>query len=156
VHDQHPYVGPSGTAVGWVYGIVAVSVVVSVTAYRRATRGVRGQARREDAIAGLAVGVPWIAVYVFNGALQADGFGSALVHGVFDAAGPWLVVGTAVAAYAAGRGQRLGMATGLTLVVVGTAAAFFGPAGCWGVLSLAGFTGLLVLAVSQYVHLRRP
>lgn len=156
VRDQHPYVGPSGAVVGWVYGIVAVSVVVSVTGYRRATRGVRGQSRREDAIAGLAVGVPWIAVYVFDGALHADGFGSSLVYGVFDAAGPWLVVGTGLAALSAGRGQWARMAAGLAVVVVGTAAAFFGPAGCWGVLSVAGFVGMLALAVSQYVHLRRP
>jgi len=141
--------------IGWVYGIVAVSVAASLTAYRRATRGVRGQSRREDAIAGLAVGVPWIAVYVFDGALKANGFDNAIVYGVFDAAGPWLVVGTAMAALAAGRGQRTTMVAGLTVVVAGTVAAFFGPAGCWGVLGVAGFVGLLVLAVSQYVRLRR-
>ena len=156
VRDQDPYVGPSHAVIGWVYGIVAVSVVLSATAYRRATRGVRGRSRREDAIAALAVGVPWLAVYVFDGALKVDGFDNSIVYGVFDAAGPWLVVGTAFAALAAGRGQWGGVATGLTVVVVGTVAAFFGPAGCWGVLGVAGFVGFLILAVSQYVHLRRP
>jgi hypothetical protein len=155
VRDQDPYVGPSRAVIGWVYGIVAVSIVVSAAAYRRATRGVRGPSRREDAVAALAVGVPWIAVYVFDGALKADGFDSAIVYGVFDAAGPWLVVGTATAALAAGRRQRTSMAGGLALVVIGTAAAFFGPAGCWGVLAVAGFIGLLALAVTQYVRLRR-
>jgi hypothetical protein len=156
VRDQDPYVGPSRAVIGWVYGIVAVSVAVSMATYRRATRGVRGKSRREDAIAGLAVGVPWIAVYVFDGALKADGFDSAIVYGVFDAAGPWLVVGTAVAALAAGREQWGTMTIGLTVVVVGTAAAFFGPAGCWGVLAVAGFAGLVALGVAQYVRLRRP
>ena len=156
VRDQNPYAGPSAAVLVWVYSIVAVSVVVSVTGYRRATRGVRGQSRREDAIAGLAVGVPWIAVYVFDGALHADGFGSSLVYGVFDAAGPWLVVGTGLAALSAGREQWGRMAAGLAVVMTGTAAAFFGPAGCWGVLSVAGFVGLLVLAVARYVDLRRP
>jgi hypothetical protein len=155
VRHQDPYVGPSPAVIGWVYGIVAVSVVASLTAYRRATHGVRGQSRREDALAGLAVGVPWIAVYVFDGALKANGFDNAIVYGVFDAAGPWLVVGTAMAALAAGRGQRTTMVAGLAVVVAGTVAAFFGPAGCWGVLGVAGFVGLLVLAVSQYVRLRR-
>ena len=74
VRHQDPYVGPSLAVIGWVYGIVAVSIVVSATAYRRATRGVRGPSRREDAIRGLAIGVPWIAVYVFDGALKANGF----------------------------------------------------------------------------------
>ncbi len=155
VRDQDPYVGPTPAVIGWVYAIVAVSAAVSIAAYRRATRGVRGRSRREDAIAGVAVGVPWIAVYVFDGALKANGFGNDIVYGVFDACGPWLVVGTAMAALAAGRVQWAGVATGLTVVVVGTAAAFFGPAGCWGVLGVAGFVGLLALAVAQYVRLRR-
>jgi hypothetical protein len=155
VRHQDPYVGPSLAVIGWVYGIVMVSVVVSATAYRRATHGVRGPSRREDAIRGLAIGVPWIAVYVFDGALKANGFSNAIVYGVFDAAAPWLVVGTAFAALSAGREQWGGMAQGLTVLVIGTAAAFFGPAGVWGVLAVAGFVGLLVLGVSQYTHLRR-
>jgi hypothetical protein len=48
------------------------------------------------------------------------------------------------------------MAQGLTVLVIGTTAAFFGPAGVWGVLAVAGFVGLLGLGVYQYVHLRRP
>lgn len=155
VRGQDPYVGPSPAVIGWVYGIVAVTIGVSTAAYRRAVHGVHGRSRREDAIAGVAVGVPWIAVYVFDGALKANGFDNAIVYGVFDAAGPWLVVGAAMAGLAAGRGQWTGMAAGLTVVVVGTAAAFFGPAGAWGVLGVAGFVGLLVLAVVQYVRLRR-
>src|SRR5262245_56116093 len=79
VRHQTPYVGPSLAVIGWVYGIVLVSVVVSTTAYRRATRGVHGPSRREDAIRGLAIGLPWIAVYVFDGALRANGFGPAVV-----------------------------------------------------------------------------
>jgi hypothetical protein len=154
VRDQHPYVGPSLAAIGWVYAIVGVSAAVSLTVYRRARQGVSGRSRREEAIAGLAVGVPWIAVYVFDGALKADGFGNAIVYGVFDAAAPWLVVGTAMAALAAGREQWGGLVTGLMIVVIGTAAAFFGPAGSWGLLGVAGFVGLLALAVSQQLHLR--
>ncbi len=41
------------------------------------------------------------------------------------------------------------------MLVIGTTAAFFGPAGAWGVLGVAGFIGFLVLGVSQYVQLRR-
>jgi hypothetical protein len=156
VRGQQPYVGPSLTVVGWVYGMVGVSAAISVTAYHRAVRGVHGKSRRDDTVAAIAVGVPWLAVYVFNGALHADGFGSNLVYGVFDAAGPWLVVGTGMAALAAGREQWGRMAAGLAVVVVGTTAAFFGPAGCWGVVGVGGFVLLMVAAVSQYVTLRRP
>jgi hypothetical protein len=156
VRGQDPYVGPSQTVAGWVYAMVAVSAAVTVTIYRRAVRGVHGRSRRDDAVAALAVGLPWIAVYVFNGALHADGFGDSLVYGVFDAAGPWLVVGAGAAALAAGREQWGRMAAGLTAVAVGTTAAFFGPIGCWGVLAVAGCTGFLALAVVQQVRLRRP
>jgi hypothetical protein len=155
VRHQDPYVGPSLAVIGWVYGIVVVSVVVSTTAYRRATRGVRGPSRREDAIRGLAIGVPWIAVFVFDGALKANGFSNAIVYGVFDAAAPWLVVGAAFAALSAGREQWGEMAQGFTVLVIGTTAAFFGPAGVWGVLAVAGSVGLLVIGVSKYIHLRR-
>jgi hypothetical protein len=155
VRHQDPYVGPSLAVIGWVYGIVVVSVVVSATTYRRAARGVSGPSRREDAIRGIAIGVPWVAVYVFDGALKANGFGPAIVYGVFDAAAPWLVVGAAFAAFSAGRERWGEMAQGLTVLVIGTTAAFFGPAGSWGVLAVAGFVGLLVLGVSQHIHLRR-
>ncbi|MGH2595672.1 MAG: hypothetical protein ACRDH7_06890 [Actinomycetota bacterium] len=155
VRHQDPYVGPSLAVIGLIYGIVVVAVVVSATTYRRATRGIRGPSRREDAIRGIAIGVPWIAVYVFDGALKANGFGPAIVYGVFDAAAPWLVVGAAFAAFSAGRERWGEMGQGLTVLVIGTTAAFFGPAGVWGVLAVAGFVGLLVLGVTQYVHLRR-
>ena len=155
VRNQDPYVGPSLAVIGWVYGIVMVSVVVSATAYRRAVHGVRGPSRREDAIRGLAIGVPWIAVYVFDGALRANGFSNAIVYGVFDAAAPWLVVGAAFAAFSAGREQWGRMAQGITVLVIGTTAAFFGPAGVWGVLGVAGFVGFLVLGVSHYIQLHR-
>ena len=155
VRHQDPYVGPSLAVIGWVYGIVMVSVIVSATTYRRATHGISGPSRHEDAIRGLAIGVPWIAVYVFDGALRANGFSNAIVYGVFDACAPWLVVGTALAALSAGREQWGRMAQGIAVLVIGTTAAFFGPAGCWGVLALAGFVGMLVLGVSQYIHLHR-
>lgn len=154
VRHQDPYVGPSLGVIGSVYGIVVVSVVVSATAYRRATSGVRGPSRREDAIRGLAIGVPWIAVYVFDGALRANGFSPAIVYGVFDAAAPWLVVGAAFAAFSAGRERWGEMGQGLTVLVIGTIAAFFGPAGVWGVLAVASFVGLLVLGVAKFMQLR--
>jgi hypothetical protein len=154
VRDQHPYVGPSDTATAWAYTILAVSIVVSVTAYRRATQGITGRSRKEDGLAWLAVGVPWVAVYVFMAALHAAGAGTGVVYGVFNATGPWLVVGAAVAGVAAGRGRLGGIAIGLSVVAIGTFAAFFGPAGAWGVLGVAGCAGLLVQAASRYVALR--
>ena len=155
VRHQDPYVGPSLAVIGWVYGIVVVSVIVSATTYRRATHGVRGPSRREDAIRGLAIGVPWIAVYVFDGALKANGFSNAIVYGVFDAAAPWLVVGAAFAAFSAGREQWGRMAQGTHGARDRDRRCVLRAGRGWGVLAVAGFVGLLVLGVSQYIRLRR-
>jgi hypothetical protein len=152
VRDQHPYAGPSGPDVVWAYAILAISITVSVTTYRRAMRGVSGRSRREHGIAGLAVAVPWVAVYVFNSALQTAGAGKEIVYGVFDAAGPWLVVGAALAGVGAARESWKGVSVGLTVVVIGTVAAFFGPVGCWGVLAVGGCAALLVEAAVRYVQ----
>jgi hypothetical protein len=156
VRGQDPYVGPSLVVIGGVYAIIAVLVVVSLVAYNHATTGVRRIRKPQDAWEGLALGVPWIAVFVVDGALKADGFPAAIVYGVFDAAAPWLVVGAAMAGLAAGRQDRWRMAIGLGLVLAATVAAFFGPAGCWGVLAVAGFAGLITGSVVQYVRLQRP
>ncbi len=154
VRHQAPYVGPTAQAIGIVYALVAVSVVVNVTMYRRATSGVTGRSRHADTVAALAVAVPWIAVYVFMGALSHDGFDHALVYGVFDAAAPWLVVGAAVAGLAAARENWGTFAGALLAVAIGTGAAFAGPANVWGVLALCGSLALVVLAVFRFASLR--
>ena len=154
VRDQSPYTGPSGAVIALVYGLVGVSVAVNVTMYRRATRGVTGASRHADAITALAVAVPWVAVYVFMGALSHDGFGDALVYGIVDAAGPWLVVGAAVAGIAAARGRWETLIGALVVVGIGTGAAYAGPEGVWGILALGGFTSLLVVAAVRFASLR--
>jgi hypothetical protein len=155
VRHQSPYTGPSGAVIGLVYGLVGVSVAVNVTMYRRATRGVTGASRQADAITALAVAAPWAAVYVFMGALLHDGFGHPLVYGVIDAAGPWLVVGAAVAGMAAARGRWETLIGALVVVGIGTGAAYAGPAGVWGVLALGGCVGLLVVAAVRFASLHR-
>jgi len=156
VRDQNPYVGPSLGAIGAAYAIVMVSVVVSLGAYTRARDGVRAAHRSQDVLEGLALGVPWLAVFVFDGALRADGFSFAIVYGVFDAAAPWLVVGAALAGLGAGRRDTARLAIGLGLVLAATVAAFFGPAGSWAVLGAAGFAGLAAMAVIQRIRMHRP
>ena len=76
-----PYAGPTGATVGWVYGIVAVSSVVTSLAHRRAAAGVRGRSRRDDMVAALVVGFPWAAVYVFAAALKVAGAGPGIYVG---------------------------------------------------------------------------
>ena len=90
------------------------------------------------------------------GALVHDGYGHALVYGIVDAAGPWLVVGAVVAGIAAARGRWETLVGALAVVAIGTGAAYAGPAGVWGILALGGFAGLLVVAAVRFTSLRRP
>ena len=79
-----------------------------------------------------------------------------VVYGVFDAAAPWMVVGTAKAAAAAAREEWLRLAGATAIVVVGTASAFTGPINVWGVLAVGGCVGLMVAAVVQIILFRHP
>src|SRR5258708_6755775 len=93
VRRQHPYSGPSGTALLMLYGTLIVWIVLVSTFYRRATSGVSGrsaQQRKADA----AVFVPiWISVYVLQGALHHAGASHAIVYGIYPAAAPLIIVG---------------------------------------------------------------
>lgn len=155
VRHQTPYSGPTVGVLGLVYGLIGLSIAINLTMYRRATRGVTGASRRAEGITAVAVAVPWAAVYVFMGALRHDGFDAGLVYGIVDAAGPWLVVGAAVAGIAAAQGKRETLIGALVVVCIGTGAAFAGPAGVWGILALGGFAGLLVVAAVRFTHLHR-
>jgi hypothetical protein len=155
VRGQDPYRGPSTAVIVLVYGIVGVSVLVSVLTLRRAHGGVSGRSRQEDRNMALPLVVAWVAVYVFMGALQHDGAGQGIVYGVVDAAGPWLMVGAALAGVAAVRENWMLFGTAVAIVVVGIAGAFAGPDDVWGVLAVAGCVGLLAKAVVQTVLLRR-
>ncbi|MGH3509752.1 MAG: hypothetical protein ACRDPI_05920 [Nocardioidaceae bacterium] len=152
---HHPYRGPSLTAVGWVYLVVAVVNLVIVAFYVRARAGVSGPSQREDKIAAIPAVAAIVGVYVFNGALYADGFSLRLVYGVFDAAGPWLVVGAALAGLAAAKEDwwKLGSAVAVMAVAVG--AAFAGPVNVWGVLALSGFVIFLGQAALRFQWSRR-
>ncbi len=156
VRGQHPYVGPSLGVVAFVYTLVVVGAVTTTTMYKRSVTGVSGRSRREDKIAAIPVVLAFVSVYVFMSALAYDGFSHAVVYGVFDAAAPWMVVGTAMAAAAAAREEWLKLAGATAIVVVGTASAFTGPINVWGVLAVGGCVGLMVAAVVQIILFRHP
>jgi hypothetical protein len=155
VRGQDPYRGPSLAVIGLVYGIVGVSILVSVVTLRRAHAGVTGRSRREDRNLAAPLVVAWVAVYVFMGALQHDGASHGVVYGVVDAAGPWLMVGAALGGVAAVRENWPLFAAAVAIVVVGLGGAYAGPVNVWGVLAVAGCAMLVGRAVLQTVLLRR-
>lgn len=137
VRGQHPYRGPDLGVIGLVYIAVAVLTLAGLAIYLRARAGVSGQSRREEAIYAIPTVAALIGFYTFLGALRHDGFNHAIVYGVADAAGPWLMYGAVLATLGAAREDKWKLAGGVALIASGAGAAFAGPINVWGVLAVA-------------------
>lgn len=155
VRGQHPYVGPSLGIIGLVYLLVALSAIIGTRFYARAMSGVTGPSKREERLRGISFGVPLAGFYTFLGALYHDGFSHAIVYGVVDACGPWIVAGTVLVVWGAAKEDWWKLGGGAGVVTVGTAAAFFGPSNCWGILAVAGGLGFVGHALAHRVWDRR-
>jgi hypothetical protein len=156
VRGQHPYVGPSGTALAVLYAIVAVAIVVLLAVRSRASRGIGGRSARQQGAAAIAFGIIWVLVYVFDGALSVAGAGPAIIYGLYPAAAPLIIVGGAAAAYTVAREEWGWSALALAVVALAALAAYTGPATAWGVIGL-GFSLLLVArAASQLRQWQGP
>lgn len=155
VRHQHPYRGPAGWALGVLYGTLAVWVVVNSVVLRRATSGVGGRAARQRTLEGLAFATVWICVYVVQGALHHAGVSKEVVYGIWPAAAPLVVVGSAAAGYEAAREKPASAALAVAAVALGAGACFAGGAGVWGVIAVGFCSLLLVAAAGAFWQQRR-
>jgi len=146
VRNQHPYSGPSGTALAVLYGTLAVWIVLVATVLRRALSGRSSPQRRLEGVAFAAI---WICVYVFQGALHHAGASDAIAYGIYPAAAPLIIVGSAAAAYEVARENRAQAGFALAAVVLASIASFAGPAGVWGVIGVGLCVLVLVGAAAQ-------
>ncbi len=151
VRDQHPYSGPSGTALAVLYGTLAAWALLNVAVLGRALSGRSSHQRRLEGITFAAV---WICVYVFQGALHHTDPVHAISYGVYPAVAPLIVVGAAAAGYEAARENRVQAGFAVAAVVLGAFAAFAGPAGVWGVVAV-GLCVLLLLGAGAQLWQRR-
>jgi hypothetical protein len=149
VRGQHPYSGPSGTALAVLYTTLVAWIVVVSVVFRRATRGVGGRTARQRKADGLAFAPIWIAVYVFQGALHHAGASHAIVYGIYPAAAPLIILGGAAAAHEAARENWDWVGFALAAVVIAVAAAFTGPADVWAVIGIGLCFLLLARATTQ-------
>lgn len=154
VRHQHVYVGPAGWALAVLYSTIALWAVLISVVHRRATSGVGGRAARQRKIEGLTFAAIWICVYVVQGALDHAGADKAIVYGIWPAAAPLIVVGSAAAAYEAGRGKAATTAFAIAAVVLGAAATFTGPRAVWGVMAI-GLCALVLAGAAAQVWERR-
>ena len=151
VRNQHPYTGPSGTALVVLYGTLAVWIVLVTTVLRRALSGRSSRKRRLEAI---TFGAIWICVYVFQGALHHADPNHAIAYGIYPAVAPLIVVGSAAVGYEAARENQARAGFAAAAVVLGALAAFAGPAGVWGVTGV-GLCGLLLIGAAAHLWQRR-
>lgn len=150
VRGQDPYTGPSGTVVAELYVLLLAGIVVTAIVARRAISGIGGRSSRQRRAQAIAFGTVWVLVYVFAGALDAAGASPAIVYGIYPAAGPLIIVGSAAAGYEAAREQWGWSALTLAVVALAALAAFAGPIDVWGVIAL-GFSLLLIVGAAALV-----
>jgi hypothetical protein len=153
VRGQHPYSGPSGTALAVLYTTLIVWVVVVAVVFQRATSGVGGRSARQQRTDGVAFATIWVAVYVFQGALYHAGASHAIVYGIYPAAAPILILGGAAAAHAAAQENWRVLGFALAGVALAAGASFAGPAGVWAVMGI-GLCVLLLVRTTAQVWLR--
>jgi hypothetical protein len=153
VRGQHPYAGPTGTALVELYSTIALWVVLISVVFRRATRGVGGRSSRQRRVEGLAFGTVWVVVYVFQGALHHAGASDAIAYGIYPAAAPLIIVGGAAATYSAAQENWPWVGFALAAVALAAGAAFAGPVTVWAVIGI-GLSVLLVTRASLQVWLR--
>jgi hypothetical protein len=153
VRGQHPYQGPTPAAIGIVYTLLAVMIITFIVAAGRAHAGVGGRSQRQRRAEITALAVVWIAVYVFDGALDHAGVSHAFTFGVFLAVGPLIIPGAAMAGIAAAQQDWRGLGTTLAVVAVGAAGAYAGPVRVWAVVGLGLFVVLLsAAAATAWLH----
>src|SRR6516162_10105028 len=145
VRGQHPYKGPAGWALAILYALVIIVIVASVGYLKRASAGVKGPSRMRPA-ESIVLAAAWILVYVFMGALDHAGASHAIVYGIYPATAPLIMLGLVGAALAQARADWPIFSGTLTVAVIATIAAFFGPAGAWLVAGIALAAALLVQA----------
>jgi hypothetical protein len=149
VRGQHPYSGPSGTALAVLYTTLIVWIVLVAVVFRRATSGVSGRSAREQRTEGATFATIWTAVYVFQGALHHAGASHAIVYGIYPAAAPIIILGGAAAAHAAARENWRVLGFALAGVALAALGAFAGPAAVWAVVGIGLCVLLLVRAAAQ-------
>jgi hypothetical protein len=155
VRGQNPYRGPNLGVIGIVYIVVAVLALAGAGIYLRARAGVHGPSRREERTFAIPVLAAIIGYYTFVGALRYDGFSNAIVYGVADAAGPWLMYGAVLATFGAAKEDWWKLAGGVALIAAGAGAAFAGPINVWGVLAAASCILLLANGFLRWTWARR-
>jgi uncharacterized membrane protein len=142
VRGQHPYRGPTAADIPVLIGFIVVNFAATVAVRRRATAGVAGRSRFSQGEIMVLVAA-FVATVVVMAGLGATGASFA-----WYPTSVLVIPGLAWAAIATARGNRLELAVGLAVAVIGVAGAFAGPAGSWLVTAVGMCAVLLGMAAA--------
>ena len=156
VRGQHPYKGPTTTALVVLYAVVFARIAMVVMAGRRATAGVSGRSARQRRAEGAALAVALVAVYVFMGALAHAGASDAIVYGLYAVTATLIVLGAFWAARSAVREDWQGLGISIAIMLVAAGSAFAGPRGVWLSDGVGCFAVLLLYSAAQAWVIRKP
>ena len=146
VRNQRPYSGPRGWSLPVAFALIAVNIVWSVLALRRASTGVSGPAQQAKRTwIGLMLAV-WIIAYAVTAPLYHAGANSP-VWGLYPASAPLMFVCLIGAATAIALHDRPLVGILLTIAVIAAAAGFGGPVGVWLVMGIGLSAVCLATAV---------
>jgi hypothetical protein len=135
VRGQQPYSGPSGWSLPVAFVLIAINVIWSALAVKRAGAGVSGPAQRKRrAWIGVMLAA-WIVAYAVTAPLYHAG-ASHPVWGLYPASAPLMIIGLVGAVTAAARRYWLTAAVTLAIAVVAAAAGFGGPVGSWLIIGI--------------------
>jgi hypothetical protein len=146
VRHQHPYQGPTLGAIGLMYLLVLIVDGVSIAVFRRSSRGVGGQYKKNRRMLSAVGGVGLVGTYVIMGALEHAHVTHSVVYGIYPATVPLLVGGMIGAIGAAQRDDWTLFTAALAISCIGAGAAFAGPVGAWAVSGFGAGAALLTSA----------
>jgi hypothetical protein len=139
VRGQHPYRGPTAADIPVLIAFIVVNFAATVAVRRHATAGVSGRSR-------FSQGEITVLVLAFAAAVVAMvGLGAAGVNIATYPTSVLVIPGLAWTVLMAARGNGRGLATGLSILVIGVVGAFAGPAGAWAVAAV----GLCVMLLGS-------
>ncbi len=152
VRGQHPYQGPTPTALLALTIVVAAALAVTVVIVGRAVSGVGGSSANQRRVYALSAAAAYAGLFTLEAALDHAG-ASRGVLGVYGAAAPLLLTGLIYAASSAFALDWTAFGLGVWLIAVAAAGGFAGPATVWAVDALAAGAAFLAMAAIRF---RRP
>jgi hypothetical protein len=151
VRGQHPYAGPTPTALLSLTVVVAAAITTTVVLVGRAVSGIGGSSARQRRVNVLSAIAGFAALFTLEAALAHAG-ASQPVLGVYGAAAPILLTGVICTLGAAVALNRTIVGLGMWLVVVAAGSAFAGPVVVWAVDALAVSAAFFVIAAIRFGH----